>query len=57
MKMEQKYTIVGTQILLEWDDDSPNLQICLHEMPDGLRRAWDEWLSTIERERNLAEAG
>ena len=54
--MERKYTIVSTQILIEWND-SPKLQVCLHEMPDGLRQDWDDWLSTIERERNLAGAG
>ena len=54
--MERKFTIVGTQILLEWND-SPKQQICLHEMPDGLRQDWDDWLSSIERERNLAGEG
>ena len=54
--MEQKYTIVGTQILLEWND-SPKLVVCWNEMPDGLRQDWDDWLATIEYERNKAEAG
>ena len=54
--MERKYTIVSTQILIEWND-SPKLQVCLHEMPDGLRQDYDEWLSEIEYERNKAESG
>ena len=53
--MERKYTIVSTQILIEWND-SPK-QICLHDMPTHLSMEFDEWLSSIETERNLAEAG
>ena len=51
-----KYTIVSTQILLEWND-SPKLVVCWNEMPTHLSMMFDEWLSSIERERNLAEAG
>ena len=47
-----KYTIVSTQILIEWSD-SPKLQICLHDMPTHLSMAFDEWLSEIEYERNI----
>ena len=54
--MERKFTIVSTQILLQWSD-SPDLEICLHEMPTHLSMEFDEWLSSIETERNLAEAG
>ena len=54
--MERKFSIVSTQILLEWND-SPKLQVCSHDMPDGLAQDWEDWLSSIERERNLAEAG
>ena len=53
MKMERKFrTIDGTQIILFWSDKTEG-EICWHEMPDGLRQDWDDWLSTIERERNL----
>ena len=51
-----KYTILSTLILIEWSD-SPKLQICLHDMPTHLSMEFDEWLSSIETERNLAEAG
>ena len=54
--MERKFTIVSTQILIEWSD-SPKLQVCLHDMPTHLSMEFDEWLSSIETERNLAEAG
>jgi len=54
--MERKFKIVDSQILLEWND-SPKLVVCWNEMPDGLRQDWDDWLATIEYERNKAEAG
>ena len=54
--MERKFTIVSTQILIEWSD-SPKLQICLHDMPDGLSQDFQDWLSSIEYERNEEEAG
>ena len=43
--------IIGTQILVEWSDN-PKLEVLLHDMPDGLRQDFDEWLSTIEEEEN-----
>lgn len=54
--MERKFTIINTTILIEWND-SPKERICWNEMPDGLSQDFSDWLITLERERNLAEAG
>ena len=54
--MERKFKIVDSVIMIEWNDN-PNLQICWNDMPDGLSQDFQDWLSTIEYERNKAEAG
>lgn len=54
--MERKFTIVSATILIEWSD-SPKERICWNNMPDGLSQEFSDWLSSIEYERNKAEAG
>tara|TARA_Y100000114_G_scaffold13718_1_gene11087 strand:- start:85 stop:249 length:165 start_codon:yes stop_codon:yes gene_type:complete len=49
-----KYTITATCIYVEWNDN-PKMQVLDHDMPDGLRQDFDDWLSTIEHERNTIE--
>ena len=44
-------TIVGTVIYAEWNDN-PKLNRIDHEMPEGLRQEFDEWLQSIEHEEN-----
>ena len=43
--------IVSSKILIEWNDN-PKMEVVLNDMPDGLRQDFDDWLSTIEDERN-----
>lgn len=54
--MERKFTITGTHIVLYWNDKTKG-EICWNEMPSDLSMMFDEWLSSIEYERNKAEAG
>ena len=46
-----EYKIVSSKILIEWND-SPKMEVVLNDMPDGLRQDFDDWLATIEDERN-----
>ena len=43
--------IVSSKILIEWNDN-PKMEVVLNDMPDGLRQDFDDWLATIEDERN-----
>jgi len=54
--MEKKFKIVASVIMIQWNDN-PNLQICWNDMPKGLDQDFQDWLSTVEYERNEAEAG
>ena len=49
-----KFKIVNTQILVEWND-RPKLVRLDNEMPTHLQEAYDDWLSSIEHERNCVE--
>tara|TARA_R100001082_G_scaffold54451_1_gene29744 strand:- start:585 stop:749 length:165 start_codon:yes stop_codon:yes gene_type:complete len=49
-----QFSIKNYVISVEWSD-SPKLQTLHHKMPDGLRQDFDEWLSSIEHERNTIE--
>ena len=49
-----KFRIVSTQIFVEWNDN-PKLVRVDNEMPSHLQEAFDEWLSSIEHERNCFE--
>ena len=51
-----KFSIVNYVISVEWND-SPKLKTLEHRMPDGLCQDFDDWLSTIEHERNTVEGG
>ena len=51
METEKAY-IKATQIIIYWSDGTEG-EICMDDAPEG----WDEWLSEIERKRNLAGAG
>ena len=46
-----EYKIVSSKILIEWNDN-PKMEVVLNDMPDGLRQDFDDWLATIEDERN-----
>ena len=46
-----EYKIVSSQILIEWNDN-PKMEVVLNDMPDGLKQDFDDWLATIEHERN-----
>ena len=50
------YRIVSSKILIEWNDN-PKMEVAEHEMPSDLQQAFDEWLSTIENERNAMNGG
>ena len=51
-----KYTITATRIYVEWNDN-PKMEVLYNDMPDGLRQDFDDWLSTIENERNATKGG
>ena len=46
-----EYTIISSKVLIEWNDN-PKMETVNHDMPDDLAQLFDEWLSTIEYERN-----
>tara|TARA_R100000697_G_scaffold74398_1_gene86801 strand:- start:763 stop:996 length:234 start_codon:yes stop_codon:yes gene_type:complete len=50
------FKIQNYVISVEWNDN-PKLETLHHDMPDGLRQDFDDWLSTIEHERNTVEGG
>jgi hypothetical protein len=50
----EKYRITSSKIFIEWSD-SPKMEVAEHEMPSDLQQAFDEWLDTIEDERNATE--
>ena len=54
--IKMKYTITGTHIILYWNGKTKG-EICWNEMPSDLSMMFDDWLSLLEKERNLAEAG
>ena len=43
--------IVSSKILIEWDDN-PKKRTVHHDMPDDLAQLFDDWLASIENERN-----
>ena len=45
------YRIVSSKVLIEWNDN-PKMETVNHDMPDDLAQLFDEWLSSIEYERN-----
>ena len=63
-----EYKIVSSKILIEWNDNpkrwemhpkylkvgvpTEKMEVVLNDMPDGLRQDFDDWLATIEDERN-----
>ena len=49
-----KFNIVNSQIYVEWND-RPKLMRVDAKMPSHLQEAFDEWLSSIEHERNCVE--
>tara|TARA_R110002020_G_scaffold82922_3_gene205478 strand:- start:12157 stop:12330 length:174 start_codon:yes stop_codon:yes gene_type:complete len=49
-----KNRIVATGVFVQWNDN-PKMEIVSHAMPDGLRQAFDDWLTSIEHERNQGE--
>lgn len=52
-----KFNIVSSRIFIEWND-TPKEELVFHEMPNDLQELFDEWLSTIEDERNaMAKKG
>ena len=46
----KKY-IVASQIAVEWND-KPKLVVLNNDMPEWVRKPFDEWLNNIEREEN-----
>ena len=46
-----KYNIVSSKILIEWNDD-PKMETVHYDMPSDLEQLFDEWLTSIENERN-----
>tara|TARA_R100000084_G_scaffold22580_1_gene8029 strand:+ start:617 stop:772 length:156 start_codon:yes stop_codon:yes gene_type:complete len=46
-----EYEIVSSKVLIEWNDN-PKMEVVLNDMPDNLRQHFDDWLATIEAERN-----
>ena len=46
-----EYTIISSKVLIVWNDN-PNMESVYLDMPDDLAQLFDEWLSTIEYERN-----
>lgn len=48
--------IVSTKILAEWND-SPRMEVLLHDMPNHLAIGFDAWLSDIEAEENAKDKG
>jgi len=46
-----KFNIVSSRIFIEWND-TPKEELVFHEMPNDLQELFDEWLATIEDERN-----
>ena len=48
------FSIINTKILVEWNDN-PKLVNLDNEMPTDLQVLFDEWLSSIEHERNCVE--
>ena len=46
------YRIVSSKVLIEWNDN-PKMETANHDMPDDLAQLFDEWLSSIEYERNV----
>ena len=45
------YTIVSSKVFIEWNDN-PKMETVNHDMKDDLAQLFDEWLSSIEYERN-----
>ena len=46
-----EYTIISSKVLIEWNGN-PKMETVNHDMPDDLAQLFDEWLSSIEYERN-----
>ena len=47
-----KYTITTTCIYVEWNDN-PKMEVVMNEMPSDLAQAFDDWLSSIEKEQEV----
>ena len=50
------FSIINTKILVEWND-RPKLVNLDNEMPTPLQVLFDDWLCSIEHERNCVEEG
>ncbi len=50
------FSIINTKILVEWND-RPKLVNLDNEMPTHLQVLFDDWLCSIEHERNCVEEG
>ena len=44
--------IVSSKILIEWSDN-PKMEVVMNEMPSDLAQAFDDWLSSIEKEQEV----
>ena len=46
-----QYRIVSFKVLVEWNDD-PKMKTAHQDMPSDLLQLFDEWLVSMENERN-----
>ena len=46
-----EYTIISSKVLIERNENT-KMETVNHDMPDDLAQLFDEWLSSIEYERN-----